>query len=118
MCGEFKKMKQILVTEQIQKPLTEMSLSEMWYRASKELKQLRYDLGSTEKRQACALGALHFYSGDGEIGVDFLSNKICKAYCDFDNIMRVVHGMGVVELNNVKEWSFERFADEARELGF
>ena len=95
-----------------------MKLSKMWYRAAKELKQVKEDFGSVDRKEACAMGAICYYLSDGvAINPASLTHFLDITYNHLLFDFRLAYGEHVITLNDKEGWSFEQFAKKAEELG-
>lgn len=116
---------QTIFLEEPNKSIDEMSISEIFELADKELTQIRGDYGSRSQKTACASGVLVYYLGTGyspEYGPDYLFDSVATVYrrdvYRFRNAIAESYGSNIETLNDKYFWSFGEFAQAARELGF
>ena len=95
-----------------------MKLSEIWYRAAKELKQVKQEFGDIDRKEACAMGAICYYLSDGvAISPASLTHDHDIIYNNLLSDFRLAYGEHIITLNDEEGWSFEDFAKKAEELG-
>jgi len=93
-----------------------MKLSEMWERASKELIQIRDDMGNPSRKRACALGAIIYYMSNGYSCRDLLPIKE-REYLNLISEFENKSGKDIVSFNDIFNWAFQDFANEAKRIG-
>ena len=95
------------------------TLTEIWSRADKELKQVKRMFGDAQEKTACAVGAIAYYASGGKTctpnptGKDESYNLWAMADQAF---LRAGFG-DVTDLNDHESWTFKMFRDKAAELG-
>ncbi|HZW55933.1 MAG TPA: hypothetical protein VFF30_06560 [Nitrososphaerales archaeon] len=111
---------------QVQVTQQEWKLSEIWDRASRELTQVKGRFGDTEKKEVCALGAILFYLSNGTVcnryealqqGREIGDYWLMKEYSSLVDLFYCKTGKKIADLNDDEGWTFENFAERARELG-
>ena len=99
-----------------------MKLSTIWYRANRELTQIRGEFGSRSAKRACAVGAIFYYDAKNP-AIDDLSRYDWKDMKQEETLLKArdvltsATGKDIVELNDREGWTFLQFARKARSLG-
>lgn len=100
-------------------------LSEAWDLAAKELSQCYGIYGSREDKLVCAEGAAAYYLGTAK-PVSHPNSLVpnSKVEAMLDEFVKRLRKSGTqyftdttISLNDEKRWTFQQFADKARDLG-
>ena len=95
-----------------------MKLSEIWYRAAKELTQIKGRYGSAPAKTACAAGSVSYYLSQGRTCYNWEPTPTEKAeYRRLSREFAVEAEQGIIIINDELGWTFEQFAKKAEELG-
>jgi hypothetical protein len=103
----------------LRKPPYPMKLSEIWKRASSELRQIKVEFGNASKREACAMGAISFYLSD-KTTCHFSELKYTWQKAVFRDMVKTFEAKSkssIWVLNDLEAWTFKDFANKAFELG-
>jgi hypothetical protein len=93
-------------------------LSVIWDKAARELKQIRRSYGHAGRKEACALGAIVYYASNGHTCNPSkipISQRLI--YANVVAKWERLSGWEISRLNDKEGWTFERLAENARELG-
>lgn len=96
------------------------SLAELFSLAAKHLKQVKNDMGNARHKKADSRGALGYYRSFGRSVLpawQFFPGEFRERVWRFDDYLMQRYGTNMNVLNDLHDWSFERFASEALKAG-